>query len=257
MERSAVAAVCLAFGWLAVLVPLDRANAQNEVVTRIRMTVGELRAQGLAVSPSAHPFSNSCQSSGNARLSVSDDLLANFMSKGFTLESVCLAFSSHMRFDPETGRQLPLAFVPQIQADGFDNEFPLNVPLCFRNGVSYLDCDFKFDTWWGGKLDRRQLAENRQFAQRIDAMIRALIQNYRLSGAFWRLNMDQSRFPEGLHGVVGNVVGTVYEWILASRALPRGYGYALHGPEGDDPGTEDVNLSTYRKKGGASSLWSD
>jgi len=253
MERSAVAAVCLALGWLAVQVPLDRANAQDEKVTRIRMTVGELRAHGLAVSPNAHPFPNSCQSSGNARLSVSNDLLANFAAKGFTLESVCLAFSSHMRFDPETGRQLPLAFVPEIRADGFDNEFPLNVPLCFRSGVSHLECDFKFDTWWGGKLDRRQLAENRQFAQRNDAMIRAFIQNHRLSGVFWRLNMDQSRFPGGLY----EVVGTVYEWILASRTLPRGYGYALHGPEGDDPGTEDVNLSTYRNKSGGSSLWTD
>jgi hypothetical protein len=44
---------------------------------------------------------------------------------------------------------------------------------------------------------------------------------------------------------------------VASHALPRGYGYALHGPEGDDPEVENVNLSTYRKKSGGSSLWGD
>src|SRR5262252_6751020 len=139
MRRVAVAAACLALGWLAVQVPVDRAYAQLQKVTRIRMTVGELRAQGIAVSPYAQPLPNSCQSSGNTTLSVSNELLAHFKARGFTLESVCLAFSSHMRFDPETGNQLPLAFVPEV-----DNEFPLNVPLCFRNGVAYLECDFKF-----------------------------------------------------------------------------------------------------------------
>src|SRR5262249_38560234 len=203
MKRLAVAAVCLVLAWLAVPVPLSRAYAQSEKVTRIRMTIGELRAQGIAVSPNASSFPNSCQSSGNARLSVSNELLAHFNARGFTLESVCLAFSSHMRFDPETGRQLPLAFVPEIRADGFDNEFPLTAPLCFRDGVSHLECDFKFDTWWGAKLDRGQLAEHRQFAQRVDTMVRALIRDNGLSGVFWRLSMSQqSRFP------VGSVVGS-------------------------------------------------
>jgi hypothetical protein len=250
MRRLASTTICLTLGWLAIQVSLDCANAQEQKVTRIRLTVGELRAHGLAVSRRAQPFPNSCQSSGNTSLSVSDDLLANFKSKGFTLESVCLAFSSHMRFDPETGRQLPLAFLAEIP-DGSANEFPLNVPLCYRNGVSGLECDAKFDTWWGSRLDRRALAENRQFAQRMDTMLRSFIQDNRLSGVFWRIEMDQSRFPKWFS------VGSVYEWILASRALPRGYGYALHGPEGDDPGEEDVNLSTYRKKDGASSLWND
>ena len=246
MSRFVVAAACLAFGWLAVHVLPSQAYAQSEKVTRIRMTIGELRAQGIAVSPPAQPFPNSCQSSGNTSLSVSNQLLAFFKARGFTLESVCLAFSSHMRFDSQTGRQLPLAYVPEG-----DNEFPLNIPLCFRNGVSHLECDFKFDTWWGNRLDRRQLAEHRQFAQRTDAMLRAFIQENRLSGVFWRLEMDQKRFPEGFF------LGSVYGWVLASRALSRGYGYALHGPEGDDPEVENVNLSTYKKKSGRPSLWSD
>jgi hypothetical protein len=62
--------------------------------------------------------------------------------------------------------------------------------------------------------------------------------------------MDQKRFPPGFF------LGSVYEWVLASRALSRGYGYALHGPEGDDPELENVNLNTY-KRSGRPSLWSD
>jgi hypothetical protein len=251
MKRFAVAGVCLALGWLAIHLCLDRANAQNEKVTRIRMTVGELRAHGLAVSPNAQPFSNSCQSSGNAGLSVSDELLAHFKAQGFTLETVCLAFSSNMRFDPETGRQLPLAFLPELR-DGSDNEIPLNVPLCFRNGVSYLECNYKFHSYWGGKLSPGEVVEERQDAQKVDALVRTFIQQFRPSGVFWRQEyMSSGRYPKWFS------VSTEYELFLASRALPRGYGYALHGPEGDDPGEEDVNLSTYRRKSGASSLWSD
>jgi hypothetical protein len=250
MSRLAVVAACLSFGWLAVHVLPSQAYAQTEKVTPIQMTIGELRAQGIAVSPPAQPFPNSCRASGSARLSVSDQLLAFFKARGFTLESVCLAFSSHMRFDPETGRQLPVAYVPDIRGDGFDNELPLNVPLCFRGGVSHFECDFKFDTWWGVELNARKLAQHREFVQKTDTMLRAFIQENRLSGVFWRLDMDQKRFPPGFF------VGSVYEWILASRALPRGYGYALHGPEGDDPELENVNLNTY-KKSGRPSLWSD
>jgi hypothetical protein len=90
MRRLAVASVCLALGWLVVQVPLERAYAQSKKVTRIGMTIGELRAQGIAVSPNAQPFPNSCQSVGNTRLSVSDELLAHFKTRGFTLESVAL-----------------------------------------------------------------------------------------------------------------------------------------------------------------------
>src|SRR5215204_4048877 len=112
--RRDLAAVYLVLGCLAICVPVDAARAQENKVTRIRMTPGELRAQGIAVSPYVQPFSNSCQFAGNTRLSVSDGLVAHFKARGFTLASVCLAFSSHMRFDPETGKQLPLAFVPEI-----------------------------------------------------------------------------------------------------------------------------------------------
>jgi hypothetical protein len=252
MKRFDVAAMCLATICLAVHMPLQGAQAQDDKVTRIRMTIGDLRAQGIAISPNAPPFPNSCRASGNARLSVSDALLSHFRARGFPLESVCLGFSSHVRFDPETGRQLPLAFVPELPSDGaLGQEFPLNLPSCFRNGVSHHECDYKFESWFGTRLDRRDLATHRESARRFDTMVRAHIERNRISGVFFRLaRSDQRRLPDWLQS-------TYYEWILASNALARGYGYALHGPEGEDPEIETVNLSTYRKKRGGSSLWSD
>src|SRR5690348_3426817 len=121
MRRLALTTICFTLCWLAMSLSLGRAQAQSgDKVMRIHMTAAELRAHGLAISPRAQPLPNSCQSSGNTTLSVSDELLANFKTKGFTLESVCLAFSSHMRFDPETGRQLPLAVLREIR-DGSAN----------------------------------------------------------------------------------------------------------------------------------------
>jgi len=232
---------------LAVHMPLHRAKAEEQKITRIQMTLDELTAQGIAVrGTKARPFPNSCQSSGNAKLSVSNRLLEHFKSRGFTLESLCLGLSSNVRFDPETGRQLPLAFVPEIGKDRFgDQEFRLNLPSCFRNAVSDLECDYKFDSWWGNRLDRRDLTSRREFSQQFDAMVRQHIQRNRISGVFKVEDLGRGLFTSS------------YEWLLASSALPHGYGYALHGPEGDDPEVENVNLSTYRKKSGGSSLWSD
>jgi hypothetical protein len=114
-----------------------------------------------------------------------------------------------------------------------------------RPAVSDLECDYKFDSRWGNRLDRRDLTNRREFSQQFDAMVRQHIQRNRISGVFKVEDLGRGLFTSS------------YEWLLASNALPHGYGYALHGPEGDDPEVENVNLSTYRKKSGSSSLWSD
>jgi hypothetical protein len=114
----------LAFICLAVQVPLHGAKAQEQKITRIQMTIDELTAQGIAVRGTrARPFPNSCQSSGNAKLSVSNQLLEHFKTRGFTLESLCLGLSSNVRFDPETGRQLPLALCLKSVATRLNKSF--------------------------------------------------------------------------------------------------------------------------------------
>ena len=133
-----------------------------------------------------------------------------------------------MRFDPESGRQLPLAAV----SDGREGqEVPLNLPNCFRNGVPDLECNARVDSWWGNTLKRNELAESREFANRFDAMVRQHIARNRVSGVFKVEDLGKGLFTSS------------YEWLLATSALPRGYGYALHGPEGDDPEVENVDLA--------------
>lgn len=246
MKGPGVATICLALAGLAAPMPWHDAKAQDQKVSRIRMTIDELAALGIAVRGTrARPFPNSCASSGNAKLSVSDMLLGHFRARGFTLESLCLGLSSNVRFNSETGSQLPLAFVSEVRGNDFDRELPLNLPGCFRNGVSDMECDYKFDSWEGVRLDRRDLESHRAGLREFDALVRQHIQRNRISGAFKVEDLGRGIFTSR------------YEWLLASPALPRGYGYALHGPEGDDPEVENVDLSTYRKKRGAGSLWAD
>jgi hypothetical protein len=220
----------------------DEARAQepDRKVARIRMTAAELTAYGISVRGSRlPPFPNSCGPAGNPRLSVSDRLLQRFLARGFTLESVCLGLSSQMRFDPESGRQLPLAFVPELRVENRDDqEFRLDLPSCFRGGVSDLECNVRFDKWWGNAFDQRDVASHRESARSFDAMVRQHIRRNRVSGVFKVEDLGQGLFT------------SAYEWLLASPALPRGYGYALHGREGEDPEVEDVDLDTFRRKRG-------
>jgi hypothetical protein len=76
-------------------------------------------------------------------------------------------------------------------------------------------------------------------------MVRQYIETRQVSGVFHVEDLGQGLFT------------SAYEYLLASPALPRGYGYALHGPEGDHPEVETVDLSTYRKRGDVGLLWSD
>src|SRR5260370_24276062 len=120
MNRFDTTAFCSALIWLAVYLRLHEGKAEGRKVTRSQMAVDELAGHGIALGGTqVRPFPNSCQSSGNAKLSVSDRLLEYFRARGFTLESLCLGLSSKVRFDPESGMQLPLAFVPEIRQDRF------------------------------------------------------------------------------------------------------------------------------------------
>jgi hypothetical protein len=243
MRISCTVKVCGVVACLAIFLNgRGDANADDRKVTRIQMTIDELAAQGIAMRGGhIRPFPNSCGPSGNPRLSVSSEFLEHFQADGFTLESLCLGLSSRMHFNPETGQQLPLALVPQAGGDSI--EIPLNLPGCFRHGVSDLECDARFDSWGGNRLDPRD--RDREFARKFDVMVRRHIQRNQVSGVFKVEDLGQGLFTSS------------YEWLLASNALPRGYGYALHGPEGDDPELETVDLSTYRKKRDVDSFWNN
>ena len=235
------AVLAAAIGLAAFAPSLHQAAAQEPKLTLIRMTSGELAAHGIAVRElRMRPFPNSCAAAGNPRLSVSNEFLAHFQGRGFSLESLCLGISSHMHFDPETGRQLPLVHIPQLHPNRYAN-IPLNLPDCFRNAVPFLDCNVRYDTWERYRLKPDEI--ERQSAIKLDRMVRQFIERKRFSGVFQIEALGHGIFDSG------------YEWLLASPALRRGYGYALHGPEGDDPEREEVDLSTYRKKADVGLPW--
>lgn len=227
-----------------LLLACGLARADDPKLALIDMTAGDLARQGIATRElRMRAFPNSCAVAGNANLSVSNELLQHFRSRGFSLESLCLGLSSQVHYDPETGKQLPLANLVELGQRGRETVIPLNLPDCFRHAVAHLDCDSKYDTWEFVRLEPRD--DPRPFARKFDTMVRRHLERTGISGVFHVPDLGQGMFTSS------------YEWLLASPALPRGYGYALHGSEGDDPEMETVDLSTYRKKADVGTLWNE
>ena len=236
-------AICLTIGTVTASTVSQPVLAQDSTVTLIEMSPNELAANGIALRElRMRPFPNSCRAAGNAGLSVSDPMLEHFRAQGFSLESLCLGLSGAIHFDPETGRQLPIA---HVRVPGKDEylDVPLNLPRCFRDAVPQLECDFRFDAWIKYRLKPSQIPTG--FARKFDVEVRGYIEQNGVSGVFHIEDLGRGAFTSS------------YQWLLASPALRRGYGYALAGPEGDDPETETTNSTTYQKNGDANPFWNN
>jgi hypothetical protein len=214
----------------------------------IAMSANDLRRYGMAL---GWDFPNRCPSKeydyysksfeDRFQLSISDAMLDHFKARGFSLEALCLALLSPIRFDSETGKQLPLASI-----EGHDLQ-ALNVPDCFKNGTPFLDCTLNY-LW----LDREVFnADDQKNFQRLRAFHSKIYQ---------RLAQERAGnwyYGGGLGGLFeGRGPWEVYfEAFQLSPNLPRGYGYMLHGLEGADPALEKVDLQTIRKESGSSAPW--
>lgn len=129
-------------------------------------------------------------------IAISDALLSAHTSKGFTLESLCLALVSEIRFDPETGKRLPTYIVVNREAlqqdlrgrditrmsdrDLLDccsetgiasEEQPLAVPACFKGGAPYSDCAWRWDADTGRKLTEAETRRFRELGRAIETGI--------------------------------------------------------------------------------------
>ncbi|NZD66267.1 hypothetical protein HX900_35065 [Rhizobium sp. WYCCWR 11290] len=241
MKRVLVSPAVILLASIWVLAFFAATQAQDDApVPKIILSAQELRSLGIAVhSQGARELPHSCRDSGNSDLSVSDEMLRHFIARGFSLESLCLGLSSWVLFDPETGRTIPRV------AFSHDLEIPLNLPDCFKNAVPFLDCDNRWVHWEHYEFTEEERKDNLDHAQKVDEMVRAYVQREKISGVFSIEALGQGIFDSS------------FEWFLASPALPRGYGYALHGGEGDDPESEDVDLSTYRKEPTVTLTWQD
>jgi hypothetical protein len=237
--------VLLAF---ASSVELDPSFAEegDPKVPIISMTGQQLHTIGIALqSTGVPPLPNSCASAGSADLSVSNEMLSAFRTRGFTLESLCLGLASWFRFDPETGKPVPFASLPN------NKMVPLNLPNCFKRAVPFLDCNWLTEQDWGSKLGDRERADMRKTGQTIDAVARDHIKSKGYTGTF---------SPYDMVNKPGNIFGDtaiMLQLVMFSKALPLGYGYALQGPEGSDPEEEKVDLRTYSKKSDAVPVWSN
>jgi len=222
-------------------------------VPMISMTAEQLRSAGIAVrSAGAIPLPHSCATTGATDLSVSNDMLSAFQSRGFTLESLCVSLSSAFRFDPESGKPMPFASLPKGQA------VPLNLPDCFKRAVPFLDCSWRNDHYYGGVISQGERDQNRKIGQAIDRVARRQIQTMR-GGRIVRPH--DSNCGERMNAfdiqVDGRSICVILETVLLSESLPLGYGYALASPEGNDPEVEKVNLQTYGKKSGVVPIWNN
>lgn len=249
LSKSAFFSTLLFLGVVGPYFDTAKAEEPERTVKGIKMTTAELRAAGINIrTTKSNALPHSCAAAGNAKLSISDDILAHFKARGYSLESVCLALSSNMRFDMETGKQLPLA----VLTDSAGREVPLNFPDCFKDGTPYLDCRQEYESNWGSRLTESDKKGDysfgpmteREYEQKLDELFRAYIAHKKVSGRFSFEDLGRGSSDSR------------FEWILASKVLPRGYGYALHGGEGDDPEHEDVDLETYRKKSSLGAIWS-
>jgi hypothetical protein len=250
MNRGNLIATWAIFLALATIASTSECPAGEESpVRRIKMTMSDLRAQGISIGASSR-FPNSCEAADSPAMSLSNEILAHFESRGFSLLTLCLGLNSIVRYDRETGRQLPLAFLPELAGGTLNTNIPLNLPDCYRNAVPRVECEENFN-WYSGTKEEKVLPPGytRRDDQKDDANIRKYIKATRVRGIIYRFDRA-TRLP-------GVEIDPYIMVLVASDALARGYGYSERCCEGADPEPEDVSLSTYRKQRDGSSLWSD
>jgi hypothetical protein len=142
----------------------------------------DLRSIGIAVS--APHFRNKCYyyGDGGYLISLADELLSKFISRGFTLQTACLGLVSESRFDPENGRRLPTYIVVDTQLIAQDqrqfgqvispgavsNELPSDLPNCFKNGNPYTDCTFRYGRKTGKALAPAETQIYQQLGSALD-----------------------------------------------------------------------------------------
>jgi hypothetical protein len=232
----------------------DRPAAQPLPPKKFNIPPGELQRIGIARGDMP-AFPNKCYRD----VSISNEFLDRFTARGFTLEALCLALTSPwVRYHPETGRPLALT-----------KDFLVEIPDCFRNGTPYLDCKFAFTYWGGEKLTGQDQQYYRTLANSVDAAVHRVLARGRYKtecrcdemqwteavrfapGAYCKVDvappcleqMSKRAIRSGslvteVHGEEFDGVpskGTLFygEFDISPR-LPRGYGYRLCSPQGED-----------------------
>ncbi len=263
MSRSRATIVLVAFALAlaaAAIVPataqrVDRTGPKPPPPAKYKISDGVLRRSGIA--HGAMPaFPNKCYDD----VSISDELLASFRTRGFSTEAACLAITSPwVQYHPETGKPLRVT-----------EDFLLDVPECFKNGTPFLDCRFVFDHSSGLRLAGSEPQKTHARAAAVDAAVRGLVAGGRYASVCrcedLRWDRARTRFSaagacridtapaclEQMSGrtyragaLVTEIDGIAFDGVPTkgftdyggfdiSPRLARGYAYRIGSPEGDD-----------------------
>jgi hypothetical protein len=223
----------------------------------LKYNIADNALQRIGIAHGAMPaFPNKCYGD----VSVSNEFLDSFRSKGFSLEALCLAIASPwVQYHPETGKPLTVT-----------KDFLLEVPECFKNGAPFLDCKFNFDYSSGLKSTDQERQSIHVRAMAVDAAVRRVIAGGRwatqcrcedlrwdrkatkvLFGAACRVDLapacleQMSQRQYRADSLVTEIDGIAFEGVPTkgltdygdfdiSPRLARGYAYRIGSPEGDD-----------------------
>jgi hypothetical protein len=174
------------------------------------VTSEQLKKLGIVVGIRSEekPLENRCYSYGDGgyMMSLSDEVVAHFAKRGFSLPALCMGLAAEIKFNPETGERLPTYVLSGVATadlrkvveeshspDDLDklaltNDLPLDLPDCMKGARFYRDCKLAFDPFKGAKLAPAAAEKQRNNGLEIEAKIAKLI----ASGGFSRdCNCDE------------------------------------------------------------------
>ena len=274
-------AVTLAVGFAALAFPVPSEAKEKSVQYPILVDdIKALHSAGIMLggygkkSPGVAHFKNLCYyyGDGGYELSVSDEFLQRYKARGFTLNSLCLALVSGIRFDPETGKRLPtyifgdfVELKKQIKKySGVEpgivtDQLPLGIPDCFKEGTPYSDCKMNFDPRTGKQHKASTVAFYAELGQQIEGDFKKNKAEGRWkSPCIEDDSRDCYRETEIRPGIIGYLARAWWprekypsanpeSWqhqtfFTVSPKLPKGFGYALYadGAAGSDPEAETL-----------------
>jgi hypothetical protein len=182
ISRAALGLICAVYVGLSP--GSDRLNAAASNFPLIFLPDAEAQV-GLVHDGGKKSFETGCYhfgEGGAVNISISAELLAYYVQKGFSRRSLCMALISAIRFDPETGRRLATYVVIydlkelRKHPDDVGNlspELPLSIPSCFARALPYSDCTWNFDAFTGKRLSATLTRRFKAFGRELEEAIRA------------------------------------------------------------------------------------
>lgn len=283
LRTSGVAALAIAMSY-ALIAPLSADEGEPLTYPLVVTTPTELEALGLSLvrpDDTSSPWrSKACESHTTPPppllIAVSDDLAADYIGRGFTRETLCLALYSAALYDPYSGERLPTVVLRDdagiervlagrdpdlvddtelIDAGVLTDELPLAVPDCFKNGTPHRDCDWRFSERKGRQRTEGAIARFKAAGAALDeamqAAIAAATANSTPPTGIARRDAFQGepqtfRLPDAILRTVVNGSPLAYQWFELGAHLPGGYAYAI--PPYDNERRPTLSVAATKEK---------